>query len=398
MTRIALNTPSASQRLALRRWLEASGHEVCSADDPRTDLLLGDGDGSAEYPTRAIPYVKDQEPPRIDFEALDRLLAAFSSSRRQVIEISGSSYSRAELVTVSPGMRDLSARIDKLAPTELAVLITGESGSGKELVAKALHERGPRHDQPFVAVNCAAIPETLFESELFGHERGSFTDAGSRRHGHFERAGAGTLFLDEIAEIPTPMQAKLLRALEDRSFLRLGGEEAVSFDARVISATRTDPEHDAGFRPDLYHRIAGAQLRVPPLRERSEDLPDLCRIILSGMDGHELSAIDATAIERLNRLDWPGNVRQLENLIRHAAIFATGPILDRESLDPHLGQIASAAGQYLDSALQAWSSRRRAEGAGPAELREELLERLAGLEEEVSTAKKGDSSRTRPAP
>jgi DNA-binding NtrC family response regulator len=398
MTRIKLNTQSASQRLALRRWLEASGHEICPDDDPHHDLLLGDSDGSADTPTRAIPYVEGQEPARIDFEALHRLLVEFASGRRQVVDISGSPYPTTGLVTMSPGMRELSARIDKLAPTDLAVLITGESGSGKELVAKALHERGPRRDQPFVAVNCAAIPDTLFESELFGHERGSFTDAGSRRHGHFERAGAGTLFLDEIAEIPGPMQAKLLRALEDRNFLRLGGEEVVSFNARVISATRTDPEHDPGFRPDLYHRIAGAQLRVPPLRERREDLPELCRIILSGMRGHALSGIDTTALEQLTQLDWPGNVRQLENLIRHAAIFATGPVLDRESLDPHLGQIASAAGQYLDSALQAWSSRRRAEGAGPAELREELLERLAGLEEEDSTAKEGDSSRTRPAP
>ena len=396
MTRIALNTPSASQRLALRRWLEASGHEICSADDPRIELTLGDGDGSAEYPTRPIPYLKGQKPARIDFEALDRLLAGFSSKHRQVMEISGSSYSAGELVAISPGMRELSTRIDKLAPTDLAVLITGESGSGKELVARALHERGPRHPHPFVAVNCAAIPDTLFESELFGHERGSFTDAGSRRHGHFERAGAGTLFLDEIAEIPAPMQAKLLRALEDRSFFRLGGEETVSFDARVISATRTDPEHEPGFRTDLYHRIAGAQLRVPPLRERSEDLPELCRIFLSGMDDHALTGIDEDAIEQLRELDWPGNVRQLENLIRQAAIFAVGPILDRESLEPHMGQAASAAAHYLDSALKAWSSRRRREGAGPAELREELLGRLARLEEELSREEEGSSRRTRP--
>ena len=207
MTRIALHTPSASQRLALRRWLEASGHEVCSADDPHVELHLGKSDGSAEYTVSRIPMAKGQEPPRIDFEALDRLLAAFSPDRQQVLEIPAASSARAELVAISPGMRQLNARIDKLAPTDLAVLITGESGSGKELVARALHERGPRHVHPFVAVNCAAIPDSLFESEVFGHERGSFTDAGQRRHGHFERAGEGTLFLDEIAEIPAPMQA-----------------------------------------------------------------------------------------------------------------------------------------------------------------------------------------------
>ena len=396
MTRITLNTPSASQRLALRRWLEASGHEVRPAHDPRVELLLGDDDGSGEYPVRAIPYAEGQKPARIDFGALGRLLAAFSAEHRESVEVSGSTYSRAELVTNSPGMRELSLQIDKLAPTELAVLITGESGSGKELVAKALHERGPRREHPFVAVNCAAIPEALFESEVFGHERGSFTDAGRRRHGHFERAGQGTLFLDEIAEIPTPMQAKLLRALQDRSFFRLGGEEPVSFDARVVSATRTDPRHDPGFRPDLYHRIAGARLRVPPLRERREDLPELCRIFLSGTGGHGLTSIDGSVIELLIEQDWPGNVRELENLIRQVAVFAVGPNLDQESLEPHLASAASTAGQYLDSALKAWSSQRRREGAGPAELREDLLERLARLEEEPSAARGEAPKRTRP--
>ena len=164
-------------------------------------------------------------------------------------------------------MRELVERIDRLSAVDLSVLITGESGAGKEVVARALHDRGPRATEPFVAVNCAAIPEGLFESELFGHERGSFTDASSRRHGHFERAGAGTLFLDEIAEIPPAIQPKLLRALQERQFHRVGGEEPVELRARVIARRRDGPRNVAGVqaRPLPPHR-AGTSARTAPAR------------------------------------------------------------------------------------------------------------------------------------
>jgi two-component system response regulator AtoC len=280
-------------------------------------------------------------------------------------------------------MRELEGRIRKLAAVDLPVLITGESGSGKEVVARALHEDGPRRDEPFVAVNCAAIPDSLFESELFGHERGSFTDATARRHGHFERAGKGTLFLDEIAEIPVEIQAKLLRALQDRSFFRLGGEHPVQFEARVLSAAAVDLEHDPDFRTDLYHRIAGGRLQVPPLRDRDADLPDLCRMILGRTEGHTTRAIDLAVIERLAQYDWPGNVRQLENVLRQAAILASSEVLDLPAVEPLLDAPGRAESRSLDAAIRAWMIRLRQGGASPAELREELLTRLECAEADL---------------
>jgi transcriptional regulator with PAS, ATPase and Fis domain len=195
MTCIALNIPAASQRLALRRWLEARGHEICPVDDPRAELVLVHAATNDDPRAVRVPLVQD----RPDFEALERQLRERRNHARELIELLPAPEG---LIVHSRSMRELVDRVRRLAGADLPVLITGESGSGKEVVARALHEEGPRADEPFVAVNCAAIPEGLFESELFGHERGSFTDASSRRHGHFERAGAGTLFLDEIAEIP----------------------------------------------------------------------------------------------------------------------------------------------------------------------------------------------------
>jgi two-component system nitrogen regulation response regulator GlnG len=279
-------------------------------------------------------------------------------------------------------MRELVDRVRRLAGADLPVLITGESGSGKEVVARALHEEGPRADEPFVAVNCAAIPEGLFESELFGHERGSFTDASSRRHGHFERAGAGTLFLDEIAEIPPTIQPKLLSALQERQFHRVGGEEPVELRARIVSAAALDLEHSPEFRADLYHRIAGGRVDVPPLRERIADLPDLCRTILARTTGHAITAIDSAVIDRLARFDWPGNVRQLENVLRQSAILSAAEVLELPAVEPHLGVAGLAESRSLDAAIRAWAARRRSDGASSAELREDLLERLQGLESE----------------
>jgi DNA-binding NtrC family response regulator len=278
-------------------------------------------------------------------------------------------------------MRALVERIARLSAVDLPVLITGESGSGKEVVARALHERGPRSSEPFVAVNCAAIPEGLFESELFGHEKGSFTDAAGRRHGHFERAGAGTLFLDEVAEIPAAIQPKLLRALQERQFHRVGAEEPVAFRARVLAAAAEDLEASPDFRPDLYHRIAGGRLHVPPLRERVDDLPDLCRTILSRTDGHDIRGIDAAVIDRLAHYDWPGNVRQLENVLRQAAIFSGADILDLPAVEAYLTSPGLAESRALDQALGAWAIRRRAGGASSAKLREDLLQRLDALQQ-----------------
>ena len=239
----------------MRRWLEARGHEICALDDPQIDLVLGDQPTGKAAMFRRIPLL-DGSNPRIDFDALDRVLRDFTAEPARTLDLSTPPPSEG-LIAKSPAMRELADRVQKLSGVELPVLITGESGSGKEVVARALHELGPRRGAPFIAVNCAAIPESLFESELFGHERGSFTDASSRRRGYFERAGAGTLFLDEIAEIPTAIQAKLLRALQDRRFFRIGGENPISFEARVLSASAVDVERDlaAGDQQRSGHRV-----------------------------------------------------------------------------------------------------------------------------------------------
>jgi two-component system nitrogen regulation response regulator GlnG len=384
MTYIALDIPAASQRLALRRWLEARGHEICPIEDPRVEVLLAHEATRDDPRLVRVPLVQD----RPDFETLGRLLGEQRDRTRQVLELLPAPDG---LIAHSQGMRELLERIRRLAAADLAVLITGESGSGKEVVARALHDRGPRADEPFVAVNCAAIPEGLFESELFGHERGSFTDASDRRYGHFERAGAGTLFLDEIAEIPTAIQPKLLRALQEHRFHRVGGEEPIEFRARIVSAAAFDLDASSQFRADLYHRIAGARVEVPPLRERSADLPDLCRTILARTTGHAITGIDSAVIERLADFDWPGNVRQLENVMRQAAILSSSQVLELVAVEPHLRVAGRAESRALDQAIRAWATRRRAEGLSSAELREDLLERLRSLETDA------DSDRNRPA-
>ncbi|RKZ08094.1 hypothetical protein DRQ53_02865 [bacterium] len=378
MTRIALQLQSASQRLALRRWLEARGHEVLSADDPAAELVLGDGPSAI-----AIPVTEGVEPPRIDFTALDHLLEQQRGADTEYLTISGIDAGPRELVAHSPAMRELEERLNKLAPASLAVLVTGEPGSGKEVIARALHERSDRRNEPFVAVNCAAIPESLCESELFGHEKGSFTDASQRRYGHFERAGAGTLFLDEIGELPLSMQAKLLRALQERSFHRIGGQESIDFPARVISASQDDLQTDPQFRPDLYHRIAGARLHVPPLRDRREDLPELCGIILAADSGNGIRQIEIGVLERIATGSWPGNVRQLENALRQAAIFSGGEILQLDTLETVLSSAGPAQREQFQSALRAWVAHSRAAGASAEELHEELLKRLEQAEKEI---------------
>jgi DNA-binding NtrC family response regulator len=218
----------------------------------------------------------------------------------------------------------------RIAPTGTTCLILGETGVGKELFARGIHAASPRKDQPFVAVNCAAIPESLLENELFGHEKGAYTGAHETSMGKFEYANRGTVFLDEIAEMGPSLQAKLLRVLEDRTFFRIGGTRPVSVDVRVLCATNKDLEAmvaAGGFRQDLYYRLSAFPIRVPPLSERRDDVPELARHFLPHY-GRELSrsdlAYDGDALEWLTRQDWPGNVRELMNHIERAAILA-GP-------------------------------------------------------------------------
>lgn len=224
----------------------------------------------------------------------------------------------------SPAMRKVLELIDKVAPTDATVLVLGESGTGKELVARRIHHLSPRRDRPLVAVHCATFPENLLESELFGYERGAFTGATRRKVGHFEYADGGTIFLDEVGELPTSVQAKLLRFLQERQFTRIGGVEPVRVDVRVIAATNRDLEREVmegRFREDLFYRLNVFPIELPPLRERREDIPLLVEHFLRQRN-RPPDVVSPEAMEALLTYDWPGNVRELENVIERALILA----------------------------------------------------------------------------
>ncbi len=231
------------------------------------------------------------------------------------------------LVGKSKEMQDIFSLIERVAPSTVSVLITGESGTGKEVVARTLHDLSPRRNKPFVAVNCAAIPETLIESEIFGHEKGSFTGAMERRAGCFELAEEGTLLLDEIGEMPIGTQAKLLRVLEDRKLRRLGSKLEMPMDVRVLAATNKNPDEavaDGHLRGDLYYRLNVFNLHMPPLRNHKEDIPAIVEAMLIEMNarhGQKIAGIDPAMMQRFLDYDWPGNVRELRNTVERALIL-----------------------------------------------------------------------------
>jgi DNA-binding NtrC family response regulator len=248
----------------------------------------------------------------------------------------------AEIVGGSPQIQALFKTIEQIAPSRATVLITGESGTGKELVAAAIHRRGPRAKEPFIRLNCAALAESLLESELFGHERGAFTGADRRRAGRIEQADRGTLFLDEIGEISPSLQLKLLRVLQERAFERVGGNETLHVDVRIIAATNQNlPSLIAAgqFREDLYYRLNVIEIHLPSLRERASDIPALAGYFLArhaAPNGSKATRISDAALARLVTYHWPGNVRELENAIEHAAVMATGDRIEPEDLPPEL--------------------------------------------------------------
>jgi formate hydrogenlyase transcriptional activator len=245
---------------------------------------------------------------------------------------------RDAMVGESPALRRVLEQIAQVAPTDSTVLIQGETGTGKELVARAIHERSPRRERPLVRVNCAALPRELVESELFGHEKGAFTGATQQRRGRFELAEGGTLFLDEVGELPLEAQAKLLRVLQEREFDRVGGTRSLRTDVRVIAATNRDLQARVaagGFRADLYYRLNVFPIAVPPLRERREDIPGLVRHFAAKAArrlGRTLEGISPAFVERASAYDWPGNIRELENLVERASIMANGGVLDTVEL------------------------------------------------------------------
>lgn len=287
-------------------------------------------------------------------------------------------YGFASIVGKNERMLEIYHLIEKVAPTSASVLITGESGTGKELVAKAIHINSPREKSPFISVNCAALPETLLESELFGHERGAFTGATSMRKGRFELADTGTLFLDEIGDIPLPLQAKLLRVLQERSFERVGGSHLIKVNVRIITATNKElkDEVDAGrFREDLYYRLNVLHIHMPPLRERSDDIPMLTHHFINKfaeMLNKPNLRISGDALRYLVNQSWEGNVRELENTIERSAILCSNDVIQVEDVHPEI-----TSSQKEDN----WSPDIDFEQFIPASL--PLPEVLSGVEEQM---------------
>lgn len=344
-----------------------------------TDVLMPDGNG-----LDLIPQIRKRRPDLrvIAMSAQNTLLTAVKAAERGAFEYIPKPFDLNELMSTisralstansesaddgqstvvqdslpligrSPAMQEIYRVLARLMSTDLTVLISGESGTGKELVARALHEYGKRRNGPFVAINMAAIPRELIESELFGHEKGAFTGANTRYAGRFEQADGGTLFLDEIGDMPIDAQTRLLRVLQEGEFTTVGGRTPIRANVRIVAATHRDLGRLVSqglFREDLYYRLNVVPLRLPPLRERADDIPDLVRhfLALATAEGLPAKAVDTAAMERLKRHRWPGNVRELENVVRRfAALYSqetiTADVVESEFADVGPANAANA--------------------------------------------------------
>ena len=321
-------------------------HEI----SPETTVILLTGQGSVEDAMRAVKeegaYYYFEKP--INTKALNVVLQRAieqSVTRRENTRLRrqlGEYGVFGKLVGDSQVMRQIYTVIEQVAGSAVSVLITGESGTGKEVVAQTIHQLSPRASRPFVAINCSAIPESLMESELFGHERGAFTGAISKREGCFELAHTGTIFLDEIAEMPPMLQAKLLRVLEDRKVRRLGSAKEVAVDVRVLAATNKDPldaVRRGELREDLLYRLNVIHIKMPPLRERREDIPLLAEVMireLSARHNRPARLISPEVLEIFTRHPWPGNVRELRNIIEHAVIICDGQRIEKQHISAQM--------------------------------------------------------------
>jgi len=300
-------------------------------------------------------------------QAVELIRRALDESRREseAVEPMGEAP---EILGHAPAMQDVFRAIGRLSQSSATVLITGESGTGKELVARALHRHSARASRPFVAINTAASPKDLLESELFGHERGSFTGAQQQRRGRFEQAEAGTLFLDEIGDMPAELQTRLLRVLSDGTFYRVGGHQQIKVNVRVIAATHQNLEQrvrDGSFREDLFHRLNVIRLRLPSLRERAEDIPLLSKHFLAASAqqlGVEPKRLADEALQHLSRLELPGNVRQLENLCHWLTVMAPGQVIEVGDLPAEFRDQSTAVASDWLSALEQEAERRLARG------------------------------------
>ena len=292
----------------------------------------------ASYRSGAFEYLP--KPFDVD-EAVNLVQRALEHRRRRRVE-TPANEPVPEIIGAAPSMQEVFRAVGRLSASHLNVLINGESGTGKELVARALHTHSPRADKTFIAINIAAVPSELLESELFGHERGAFTGATTQRKGRFEQANGGTLFLDEIGDMPTELQTRLLRVLSDGKFYRVGGHEQVSTDVRIVAATNQNLEErvkQRRFREDLFHRLNVIRVHLPPLRERREDIAILANHFLKQSAaelGVEPKQFAPETTEYATNLAWPGNVRQLENACRWLTVMASGPIIRVEDLPPEL--------------------------------------------------------------
>jgi DNA-binding NtrC family response regulator len=335
--------------------LEALGKRHSS---PPVIMISGHGDVQTAVEAVRRGAVNFLEKPLDDNHVLVTLRAAMRERRLalQNTALKKQLGSRWELIGESEAMQRLKKQVEQVAGAEASVLITGENGTGKEVVARNLHLQGPRASMPFVTVNCAAIPDELIESELFGHEKGSFTGASERRIGHFEAADGGTLFLDEIGDMPLEAQAKVLRALENHEVTRVGASETVPVDIRVLAATNADlasAVEAKTFRVDLFYRLNVVPLVVPPLRDHREDIPLLSRHFLeasAARQGRAPLGLSSEAESHLMGSDWPGNVRQLRNLLEGASVFADGAELGLADLEQIQGPNPQPGGTLVAAA------------------------------------------------
>jgi DNA-binding NtrC family response regulator len=391
--RILVVDDEAGSREGLSRLLEAWGYESSSAASAEealqllearrpnaviTDLVMPGIDGlefirrlQAEYPVPVIVLTGhgtiEQAVEAIRLGAQDILEKPVEPAKLKILleKLAGTREMLAELLRLRAELRERGAfgqlrgistkikevfrQIEQVAPSLLSVLVVGDSGTGKELVAQTLHQLSPRRRNEFVAVNCAAIPATLLESEIFGHEKGSFTGAIQRKIGCFEMAHRGTLFLDEISEMDLSLQAKLLRVLQEQRFRRVGGTDVIQADVRVVAATNREPSKamkEGKLREDLYYRLNVFRITIPPLRERNEDVPLLAQHLVeryAERTGSAMARIDPTAMERLIAYPWPGNVRELKNAIDRAALLCDGKTVLPEHLPPEVANAAMRA-------------------------------------------------------
>ena len=344
------------------RMLKVSGLQALTeikAFNPAIPVIIMTAYSSVETAVEALKNgAYDYLTKPLDFDelrfAMERAMdhTQLKEENRLLRETLGSHFDMRNIIGRSPAMVRLLETVAQVAPSEATILITGESGTGKELIAGAIHFNSPRKDGPFVKINCAAITETLLESELFGHEKGAFTGAYRKKEGRFRQAHGGSLFLDEISEMSLAMQVKLLRVLQEREITRVGGEEVIGVDVRIIAATNKHllQEIEAGrFREDLYYRLNVVTLNMPPLRERREDIPLLAQHFLSMFsetNRKQIKGFTPQAMDRLLKYDWPGNVRELMNGVERAVVLSRSEYLDEEDL-PMMLRNASFSGEIL---------------------------------------------------